>query len=120
MGLRIATSASSAPNPLTERPDLASLPPVKHRRLDAWIVSSCAALAALPLAFAACAGPPITSPIDGEPVCPDFETGAAHTKMVGSLRHPVHLTIKSGSTVVFKTTVSGLRTDKDVATRVLL
>jgi hypothetical protein len=95
---------------------------VKHRRLAAWIVTSsrAPALAALPLALAACAGPPITSPIDGEPVCADFESGAAHSKMIGGLRHPVQLTIKNGTNAIFKTTLSGLRTDKDLATRVLI
>lgn len=95
---------------------------MKHRRIDASVVTSsrAVALAALSLALSACAGPPLTSPIEGEPVCADFETGAARTKMIGGLRHPVLLTIKSGSNVVFKTMIEGLRTDKDLATRVLL
>jgi hypothetical protein len=77
----------------------------------------------LPLAFAsfaACAGPAITTPIEGEPLCPDFQVGAAHTKMNGGLRFPVHLIIKNGSNVVFKTTLLGRRSDKDVAARVIL
>lgn len=71
-------------------------------------------------AIAACAGPPMTSAIEDEPVCPDFEIGAAHTKMAGGLRYPVQLVIKSGSNVVFKTTIVGRRTDKDPAARFLL
>lgn len=95
---------------------------MKHRAPVAPIVtpSRAAALAALPLALAACAGPPITSPIEGEPVCADFEAGGAHTKMIGGLRFPVQLSIKNGSTPVFKTTIAGLRTAKDLPSRVLL
>lgn len=77
-------------------------------------------LVAAPLAIAACAGQPITTPIDGEPICPDFEVGAAHTKMSGGLRFPVELRIRSGKTVVFKTTIFGRRSDKDVVKRILL
>jgi hypothetical protein len=91
---------------------------VRHRRIAAPFVTS--SLVALPLALAACAGPPVTSPIEDEPICADFESGAARTKMIGGLKHPVQLTIKRGSSVIFKTTVHGLRTDKDLATRVLL
>ena len=74
----------------------------------------------LPLALGACAGPPITAPIDGDPVCTDFEAGAAHTKMYGSLRFPVQLAIKKGDTPVFKTTILGRRTEKELPPRVLL
>ncbi len=77
-------------------------------------------LVAVALAASACAGQPITTPVDGEPICPDFEVGAAHTKMAGGLRFPVQLTIKSGKTVVFKTTIVGRRTDKDMVKRILL
>lgn len=71
-------------------------------------------------AIAACAGPPMTSAIEGEPVCADYEIGAAHTKMTGGLRYPVQLVIKSGSNTVFKTTITGKRTEKDAAARFLL
>lgn len=89
---------------------------VKYRSLPLFIAS----FAFVPAMLAACAGPPLTSPIEGEPVCPDFEVGAAKTKMSGGLRFPVQVTLKRGSTVVFKTTIVGLRSDKDVATRILL
>lgn len=77
-------------------------------------------LAASPLALAACAGPAIPTPIEGEPVCSDFQVGAAHTKMGGSLRFPVQLVIKRGSIVAFRAILSGRRSDKDAATRILL
>lgn len=95
---------------------------MRNRSLVAPVVTSlrAAALSALPLALAACAGPPITSPIEGEPVCADFEVGTARTKMIGGLRFPVQLTIKRGSDVAFKTTLAGLRNQGDLATRVLL
>lgn len=77
-------------------------------------------IAVLPLALAACAGPAKTTAIEGEPVCPDFEVGAAHTKMNGSLRFPVFLSIKSGSQLVFKTTIMGRRTEASPNSRILL
>lgn len=92
---------------------------MKARVHRATLVTT-ALISALPLALTACAGPPITSPIDDEPVCPDFEVGSSHTKMFGSLRFPVQLSIKNGSTVAFKTTLHGLRTKADLASRVLL
>ena len=94
---------------------------MNHRRiLDKVILPRALALAVLPLALAACAGPPITTPIDGEPTCKDFEIGAARSPMAGSLRFPVQVTIKHGSTVVFKTTLVGRRNEKDLPSRVLL
>jgi hypothetical protein len=79
-----------------------------------------AGLAALPAAVAACAGPPMVTPIDGEPVCPDFEVGAAHSKMTGGMRFPVQVTLKDGSNVLFKGIISGRREEKDAGTRILL
>lgn len=78
------------------------------------------ALAVLPLAAFACAGPPFTTPIDGEPICSDFEVGAARTKMNGGLRFPVQLLVKQGSNVVFKTTILGRRNEKELSARILL
>lgn len=66
------------------------------------------------LALAAgCAGPPIPAPIEGEPVCPDVEIGAAHTKMQGGLRFPVQVKVMEGKTLVFRTIVKGLRSADD-------
>ena len=62
----------------------------------------------------------MVTPVDGEPICPDFQVGAAQTKMAGGLRHPVQLTIKDGSNVVFKTTILGRRSDRDPVARVLV
>lgn len=70
--------------------------------------------------MAACAGPAIPTPIDGEPICKDFEVGAAHTKMSGSLQYPVQIQIKNGSTLVFKTILTGRRSEQDQPTRILL
>jgi len=106
---------------LTGAAHLAKARRVNPRQLQAKLKPSRAlALAVLPLALAACAGPSITTPIDGEPVCPDFQVGAAHTKMGGGLRFPVQVTIKKSGTAVFKTTIVGRRTDKDLPSRVLL
>lgn len=79
------------------------------------ITRSARSLSLIALSFAAvisidgCAGPPIPSPIEGEPVCPDFEVGTARAKMVGSLKNPVRLRILDGKTVVMKITLPGLR-----------
>ena len=83
-------------------------------------LAALALVVAAPLAIAACAGQPIVSPIEGEPVCADYDIGAAHSKMAGGLRFPVQVTIKSGKTQVFKTIVLGRRTEKDEVKRVLL
>lgn len=99
---------------------------VKKRDTLGTTRSRIAIAVAAPLAIvtgaliAACAGPPTTSAIEGEPVCPDYEIGAARTKMAGGLRYPVLLVIKSGSNTVFKTTITGRRSEKDAAARFLL
>ena len=65
--------------------------------------------ALLPFALAlGCAGPPISAPIEGIPVCPDFTTGKA--RMEGSLRFPVRLRVLDGESVLYRTIISGLRT----------
>jgi hypothetical protein len=58
-----------------------------------------------------CAGPPIPSPIEGLPVCPDFVTGNA--RMEGGLRFPVRLRVLEGKTVLYKTVLPGLRRPDD-------
>ncbi|MFT3773118.1 MAG: hypothetical protein QM820_47665 [Minicystis sp.] len=74
-----------------------------------------AALAAL---VSACAGPPVPTPVDGLPVCPDFEQG--HTKMEGSLRHPVRLRVLDGKAPVSRVIISGLRKPEDPKPRTFL
>jgi hypothetical protein len=64
-----------------------------------------------------CAGPPIPAPIQGEPVCADFELGAARTKMAGSLRLPVRLRILDGETVMMRTILNGKRSAGDAPAR---
>lgn len=100
---------------------------MKHRPHPAPLVPArrpvvAPALAALPfaLALAACAGPPLITPIEGEPICPDVELGGGRTKMIGGLRFPVQITIKEGSSVKFEKKLVGLRSSKDLASRVLL
>src|SRR5262245_48199622 len=57
-----------------------------------------------------CAGPPFASPIEGEPVCSDFEMGAGRVKMNGGLRFPVRMQLLEGKTVVMKLIIDGKRT----------
>ncbi|XYI02861.1 hypothetical protein ACMHYB_25165 [Sorangium sp. So ce1128] len=78
------------------------------------------ALALLLLSSAACGGPPTPSPIEGEPVCPDFEIGATRAPMRGSLRFPVTLTVLDGKNPITRTTLTGRRSKDDPASRVLL
>ena len=81
----------------------------------AWLT-----LAALVTAGAGCAGPPIPAPIEGEPVCPDIEIGAAHAKMLGGLTFPVRLRILEGKNVMMKMVLSGKRTPGDASSHTLL
>jgi len=67
-----------------------------------------------------CAGPPIPAPIEGEPVCPDIEIGAAHAKMIGGLTYPVRLRILEGKNVMMKMILSGKRTPGDASSHTLL
>ncbi|WP_437291281.1 hypothetical protein [Sorangium sp. So ce406] len=78
------------------------------------------ALVLLSLCTAACGGPPSPSPIEGEPVCADFEIGATRAPMRGSLRFPVTLTVLEGADPITRTTITGRRSSDDPATRILL
>ncbi|WP_437737672.1 hypothetical protein [Sorangium sp. So ce1335] len=78
---------------------------------------------ALALSFlftAACGGPPTPSPIEGEPVCPDFEIGATRAPMRGSLRFPVTLTVLDDGDPLTRATITGRRSSDAPATRILL
>lgn len=94
--------------PLSERPR-------SYLRRVALVAAAIASLAA-----SSCAGPPVPSEVTGEPVCADYEVGAVRTKMQGSLRFPVMLTILDGSTVVLKSMILGRRSEKDPVKRILL
>ncbi|WP_437282360.1 hypothetical protein WME90_17840 [Sorangium sp. So ce375] len=72
------------------------------------------------LASAACGGPPTPSPIEGEPICPDFEVGAARAHMRGSLRFPVTLSVREGKNPITRTTLTGRRSKDDPPSRILL
>ena len=76
----------------------------------AWAV----ALAAIALG-AACAGPPIPAPIEGLPICADFDLG--HTKMEGTLRRPVRLRLLDGKEQVSKIMIFGARRAEDIKPR---
>ncbi|WP_437640688.1 hypothetical protein [Sorangium sp. So ce854] len=78
------------------------------------------ALALLSLSIAACGGPPSPSPLEGEPICPDFEIGATRAPMRGSLRFPVTLTVLDDGDPITRATITGRRSSESPATRVLL
>ncbi|WP_438020519.1 hypothetical protein WMF18_16215 [Sorangium sp. So ce315] len=78
------------------------------------------ALALLFLSIAACGGPPTPSPLEGEPICPDFEIGATRAPMRGSLRFPVTLTVLDDGDPISRATITGRRSSESPATRILL
>ncbi|EYF01518.1 hypothetical protein [Chondromyces apiculatus] len=72
------------------------------------------------LGVTGCGGPPTPSPIEGEPVCVDYDMGAAKTRMRGSLRHPVQVTVTDGGDLVGKTILDGRRQDSAPPSMVLV
>lgn len=66
----------------------------------------------------ACAGPPVPAPVDGVPVCADFELG--RTKMEGTLRHPVRMRVLEGKTQLFKQIITGMRKEDAAKPRTLI
>ncbi len=78
------------------------------------------ALFALPgLAFAsACAGPPIPGPVEGVPVCSDFDLGRA--RMEGTLHRPVRMRVLDGKQSLFQFIISGVRHADDPMPRTLI
>lgn len=77
-------------------------------------------IGALALALAACSGPPVPTPLTGEPICADFEVGATKTRLAGGLKNPVRLMITEGKSVLMKTTIVGLRTPTSTQTHLIL
>ncbi|AKT40034.1 hypothetical protein [Chondromyces crocatus] len=72
------------------------------------------------LGGAACGGPPTASPVEGEPVCADFEFGASRARMRGSLRLPVQVTILDGKDVLNKMILDGRREQETSPSQVLI
>jgi hypothetical protein len=66
----------------------------------------------------ACAGPPVPAPVDGVPVCTDFDLGRA--KMEGTLRHPVRMRVLDGKAQLFKHIITGLRKEDAAKPRTLI
>lgn len=75
---------------------------------------------ALLATLAGCGGPPVTSTIEGEPVCPDFTLGAPTNKMRGGLRNPVRLTVLDGKNAVARAMFVGKRAEGDQSPPVIL
>jgi hypothetical protein len=63
----------------------------------------------------ACTSARVTATLDGEPVCADFEVGAAKAPLKGALRKPVKVTVLDGKTTVSERIVLGKRTPNDAA-----
>ena len=60
-----------------------------------------------------CTNPSVAGEIKGEPVCPDFELGAARTKMKGSLKKPVQISVLEDDEVRWERVLLGKRTAED-------
>jgi len=72
---------------------------------------------ALVVAFVAggCTSTKVPGEIRNEPVCPDFELGAAKVKMKGSLRKPVQVSIVEDDDVLWERVLLGRRSPDDPA-----
>lgn len=60
-----------------------------------------------------CTAQKVTAPVEDEPICSDFELGAAQTKHKGGLRKPVRVRILDGSSVESMRVLLGRRTADD-------
>ena len=67
-----------------------------------------------------CTANKVPVPVDGEPLCPDFELGASHTKMKGGLRKPIRVTVLDGNDAVSTRILLGRRTDDDAPAKLSL
>lgn len=70
-------------------------------------------LALLLTLASACTSPSVAGDVQGEPVCPDFELGAARTKMKGSLEKPVKISVVEDDEVRWERVLLGKRTPAD-------
>ena len=76
-------------------------------------------LAALGL-LAACSSQRVTAPVTGEPVCADFELGAARTPFKGALEFPVKVAIYEGDDVVTERLILGKRKASDKSSKLVV
>ncbi len=77
-----------------------------------FFVARAPLLAAL-LVLGACTSARVTATVEGEPVCADFELGAARTPFKGALRKPVKITVLDGKTQISERVELGKRTAAD-------
>jgi len=85
-----------------------------HRSLIAFAVVSIAG------SIAACAGPPVSSTITGEPICADYSIVAGGAKLKGGLRFPIRVTIFDGDDPVTKVLIYGKRNEGDPNPKLVL
>jgi len=65
-----------------------------------------------------CSGPPVSSVISGDPICPDFTLGPGGTQMHGGLRRPVRVTVRYGSSEVASALIFGRATASEPPPRI--
>jgi hypothetical protein len=70
--------------------------------------------------IAACAGPPVSSAITGEPVCADYSIGTGGAKFKGGLQFPVRVTILDGDDPITKVLIYGKRNETDPNPKLIL
>ncbi len=84
------------------------------------VLAPLAPAAALLLATSAgCGGTTVPYTFEGEPVCADFAINGGEL-LRGGLKRPLHVAFKSGSEVVARVVLVGLRTPGEGATPILL
>jgi hypothetical protein len=67
----------------------------------------------IPALVLGCTAKKEAAPVDGEPVCPDFDIGASQTKMKGGLRKPIRVTVLDDGDPVSTRILLGRRTTDD-------
>jgi hypothetical protein len=72
---------------------------------------------ALALLLASCTAPSVTGTVEGEPVCADFQLAGSDSKMKGSLRRPVKVTVLEDNDVRWERVLLGKRTAEDAGSR---
>ena len=74
-----------------------------------WLVVSSLALG--------CTAQKVSAPVEGEPVCPDFDIGASHAHMKGGLRKPIKVTVLDDGDPISDRVLLGRRNPDDAAAR---
>jgi hypothetical protein len=64
-----------------------------------------------------CTAQKVSAPVEGEPLCPDFDIGASHAHMKGGLRKPIKVTVLDDGDPVSDRVLLGRRNADDAPAR---